>query len=325
MLAVMAGEQRKEALERALAWARAKTFEGERFAPARVAALKADQRVSVVIPVKETALTVGRVAATCIRLREAGAVDQVAVIDANSADGSADFAAEAGAEVYQESELLTQAGAVRGKGDALWRSLSVADGDIVVFVDSDTEGFSERFVCGLVGPLLEDRQLQMVKGAFDRPFTSAGVRIEGGGGRVNELVARPLLNTFFPELAAVRQPLAGELAARRDALTQIPFRTGYGVEIALLIDFYERFGLDAIAQSDLGERLNRHQHLHELAPMAFAVQRALLARAGGEFADLALAGDFLGYFEGEPQLRAIPAEERPPLSVFAESGESNGP
>ncbi len=310
----MAGEQRQAALARALEWARERTFDGAAYGAERLAELKREQRVSVVIPVKEAALTVGRVAASCLRLRDAGAVDEVLVIDADSADGSAEFAAQAGAEVHQESELLPEQGPVHGKGDALWRSLSVASGDIVVFVDSDTEGFSEAFVCGLVGPLLEEDRLQLVKGAFDRPFTSAGVRIEGGGGRVNELVARPLLNTYFPELAAVRQPLAGELAARRDALTTVPFRTGYGVEIALLIDFYTRFGLEAIAQSDLGERLNRHQHLHELAPMAFAVQRALLDRVELLPAGALPGDEFLGYVEGRPEISSIPAFERPPLS-----------
>ncbi|MFT4049330.1 MAG: glucosyl-3-phosphoglycerate synthase [Solirubrobacterales bacterium] len=318
----MAGEERTAALERALQWARERTFEAGRYTASSLAEVKGERSVSVVIPVKEAALTVGRVAASCMRLREAGAVDQVLVIDADSADGSAEFAAQAGAEVRQEAALIPSAGPVKGKGDALWRSLSVATGEIIVFVDSDTEGFSESFVCGLVGPLLEEASLQMVKGAFDRPFTSAGVRIEGGGGRVNELVARPLLNTYFPELAAVRQPLAGELAARREALASVPFRTGYGVEIALLIDFYERFGLAGIAQSDLGERLNRHQHLHELAPMAFAVQRALMARVeGGDVREP--SDEFLGYFEGEPELRTIPAEERPPLDAYS-GGASDG-
>lgn len=309
----MTADLRKRALQHSLEWAARRTYQGEDYTSERVAEIKGDQTVSVVIPVKEAALTVGRVAATCVRLREAGAVDQVVVIDAASADGSAEHAARAGAEVHQEADLLTQFGAVQGKGDALWRSLSVADGDIIVFVDSDTEGFSERFVCGLAGPLLEHPELKLVKGAFDRPFTSSGVRIEGGGGRVNELVARPLLNTWFPELAALRQPLAGELAARRDALIELPFRTGYGVEIALLLDFYETHGLDSIAQSDLGERLNRHQHLHELAPMAYAVQRALMMRVPGVPLDALEGDEFVGYFEGDPEMRRVPAEDRPPL------------
>lgn len=320
MLAQMKGLQRNDALERALEWARASSFDWSSYPPERIVELKGATSISVVIPVKEAALTVGRVAASCVRLQSEGAVDDVIVIDAASDDGSAGFAEEAGADVLQEADLLPQFGKVLGKGDALWRSLSVARGEIVVFVDSDTEGFSESFVCGLIGPLLERPELQLVKGSFDRPFTAPGVRIEGGGGRVNELVARPLLNTFFPELAAVRQPLAGEIAARRTAISTLPLRTGYGVEIAMLIDFYRAFGLDAIAQCNLGERLNRHQHLHELGPMAYAVQRALLERAGRLTDEAGDDDHFLGYFEGEPSLRSLPATERPPIERVEPGG-----
>jgi glucosyl-3-phosphoglycerate synthase len=320
MLAPMAGEQRTAALSRALEWAQRRSYSGEDYSRERLAEIKRGQTVSVVIPVKQAAPTVGRVAAACVRLREAGVVDQVCAIDAASPDSSADFAREAGAEVFQEAELLGDYGPVAGKGDALWRSLSVATGELVVFVDSDTEAFSEQFICGLIGPLLQYDELQLVKGAFDRPFTGNGMRIEGGGGRVNELVARPLLNAFFPELAAVRQPLAGELAARRSALIELPFRTGYGVEIALLIDFWRRFGLDAIGQCDLGERLNRHQHLHELAPMAFAVQSALLDRVEGASRSEATSSEFLGYGGGEPGLFVVPVGERPPLTSVERVG-----
>lgn len=300
-------------LARAEQWAHSNTFDGSEFDAAKVAELKGETAISVVIPVKEAALTVGRVAATCVRLRDAGAIDEVIVIDADSADGSAQAARSVGAEVHQESELLPEYGAPAGKGDALWRGLSVATGDIVVFVDSDSEVFDGAFVTGLAGPLLVDPSLQLVKGAFDRPFTSSGVRIEGGGGRVNELVARPLLNMYFPELAAVRQPLAGEVAARRTALAQMPFATGYGVEIQLLIEFYKRFGLDAIAQSDIGERLNQHQQLEDLAPMAFAVLSALLAGSEHPPPELDGAGEFLGYFEGEVGIRDVTPQLRPPL------------
>lgn len=307
-------------LARAEQWARSNTFDGAEYDAARVAELKGDATISVVIPVKEAALTVGRVAASCLRLRDAGAVDEVIVIDADSADGSAQSARSVGAEVHQESELLAEFGVPAGKGDALWRGLSVATGDIIVFVDSDSEVFDGTFVTGLAGPLLTDPSLQLVKGAFDRPFTSSGVRIEGGGGRVNELVARPLLNMYFPELAAVRQPLAGEIAARRPALAELPFATGYGVEIQLLIAFYKRFGLDAIAQSDIGERLNQHQQLEDLAPMAFAVLSALLAGSEHPPPELAASGEFLGYFEGEIGFRDVTHQLRPPLDSLGGAG-----
>ncbi len=306
-------------LARAEQWARSNTFDGSEYDAERVAEIKRETTISVVIPVKEAAMTVGRVAASCLRLRDAGAIDEVIVIDADSEDGSAHAASSVGAKVFQESELLTEFGAPAGKGDALWRGLSVSSGDIVVFVDSDSEVFDGTFVTGLAGPLLTEPSLQLVKGAFDRPFTSAGVRIEGGGGRVNELVARPLLNMYFPELAAVRQPLAGEIAARRSALVELPFATGYGVEIQLLIDFYKRFGLDAIAQSDIGERLNQHQTLEALGPMAYAVLTALLAGSEDAPAGLAESGEFLGYFEGEIAYRDITPELRPPLASLGDA------
>ncbi|MGH2960368.1 MAG: glucosyl-3-phosphoglycerate synthase [Solirubrobacterales bacterium] len=306
-------------LARSEAWASSNTFDGADYDAARVAELKGTTTISVVIPVKEAAMTVGRVAASCLRLRDAGAIDEVIVIDADSADGSAQAAIAVGADVHQEADLLSEFGGPAGKGDALWRGLSVARGEIVVFVDSDSEAFDGSFVTGLVGPLLTEPTLQVVKGAFDRPFTSSGVRIEGGGGRVNELVGRPLLNMYFPELAAVRQPLAGEIAARRAALVDLPFATGYGVEIQLLIDFYKRFGLDAIAQSDIGERLNQHQQLEDLAPMAYAVLSALLSRTEQPPPELAEAGDFLGYFEGEVGYRDVTPQQRPPLSSLGSS------
>ncbi len=313
-----AGEQ-IEALERGRAWCAERTYDGAAYTPGELAALKGETTVTVIVPLKEAAMTVGRVVASCERLRESGVVDQILVVDAASEDGGAEAAAREGAEVVQENELLTEFGPVIGKGDALWRALSVATGDVVVFADSDTEGFTDRFITGLAGPLLADDSLQIVKGAFDRPFTSSGVRIEGGGGRVNELVARPLLNAFFPELAAVRQPLAGELAARRDALLGFPFSADYGVEIQLLIDFYLKYGLDAIGQSDLGERLNRHQSLQELAPMAFTVLRALMSRVPEIPPAYSQSERFLGYFDGEPEERDAPPVERPPLASLAKA------
>lgn len=311
-----AAEAQIEALALGQEWCARRTFDGAAYTAESLAEFKGSQRVSVIVPLKEAAKTVGRVVASCGRLQEAGVVDEVIVVDAASTDGGAEAAAREGAEVLQENDLLPEFGPVLGKGDALWRALSVATGDVVVFVDSDTEGFTDRFITGLAGPLLADETLRLVKGAFDRPFTSSGVRIEGGGGRVNELVARPLLNAFFPELAAVRQPLAGELAARRDALINLPFSAGYGVEIQLLIDFYLRHGLNAIGQSDLGERLNRHQSLQELAPMAFTVLRALMSRVPEIPAAYSQSDRFLGYFDGEPAERNAPSLERPPLATL---------
>jgi glucosyl-3-phosphoglycerate synthase len=150
---------------------------------------------------------------------------------------------------------------------------------VVCFVDADTERFGPHFACGLVGPLVVDPRVQFVKGFYRRPFRLGDEVAPEGGGRVTELTARPLLELFYPPLAEIRQPLAGEVAARRDLLERLPFATGYAVEIAMLIDAYELAGLDAIAEVDLDERQNRHQPLSELGPMATAVMRAVLDRS----------------------------------------------
>jgi glucosyl-3-phosphoglycerate synthase len=304
-------------------WARRRTYRDAGRSVASLATLKqqAAATISVVIPAKSAAATVGRVAGCCVALREAGAVDEVVVIDA-AADGdeTARAAAGAGATVHQEDVLLTAFGPVLGKGDAMWRAQSVVTGDLIVYVDGDSEQFGEAFVCGLAEPLLADDSIKLVKGAYRRPFTAGGARVADGGGRVSELAARPLLNLFFAELAAVQQPLAGEFAARRDALARMPFLTGYGAEIQLLVDFYREFGLDAIAQSDIGERINPHQPLHDLGAMSFAVARALLSRVDGDRHDLARHDEFLNYVQGEPAIRAAVLVERPPYAQVEREG-----
>jgi glucosyl-3-phosphoglycerate synthase len=229
--------------------------------------------VSVVIPAREEASTVGAVVEACVR-----AAEQVLVVDAGSRDGTAEVAAQAGAEVVQEAELAPELGPVLGKGDAMWRALSAVRGDVVVYVDADTEQFGEHFVRGLAGPLLTDPAVQFVKAFYRRPFRVGSERRPEGGGRVTELTAKPLLAAFYPELAAVHQPLSGEIAARRSLLERLPFATGYAVEIAMLIDAWSAVGIDALAQVDLDERQNRHQPLSALRPMADAVLAAVTQR-----------------------------------------------
>jgi glucosyl-3-phosphoglycerate synthase len=235
--------------------------------------------VSVCVPARDEAATIGPIVESLVRLRELGAVDEVVVVDASS-DGTGEIAARLGADVHSQSRLLPEFGEVLGKGDAMWRALSVLRGDVVCFVDADTERFGPHFACGLVGPLVVEPSVQFVKGFYRRPFRLGDEVAPEGGGRVTELTARPALRLFYPQLAEVRQPLAGEIAARRELLERLPFATGYAVEIAMLIDAYERAGLDAIAEVDLDERQNRHQPLSELGPMATAVLRAVLSRAG---------------------------------------------
>ncbi len=235
--------------------------------------------VTLILPAREVAGTIGPILDTVASLNErSGLIDQVLVVDADSADGTADIARAHGAEVYSENELLPQYGPAQGKGDAMWRALSVARGDIVMFADADTRDFGEHFVYGTLGPLLMVPGIQFSKAAYRRPFTSAEQSVADGGGRVTELTAKPLLNFFFPELTGFVQPRAGEFAASRDLLRRTPFLTGYGVEIAIMIDVLGAIGLPAMAQVDLGSRQNRHQPLWDLTRMSSAVLRALARR-----------------------------------------------
>jgi glucosyl-3-phosphoglycerate synthase len=231
---------------------------------------------TLVLPTRNVADTIGPILDTVARLNDrTSLIDQVLVVDADSADGTADIARARGAEVYSENELLPEYGGARGKGDAMWRSLSVARGDIVLFADADTTDFGEHFIYGTLGPLLAIPGVQFSKAAYRRPFTQQGKSVVDGGGRVTELMAKPLLNFFYPELTGFVQPLAGEFAAYRQLLSRIPFVTGYGVEIAMLIDVLAESGLPAMAQVDLGTRQNRHQQLFDLTRMSSAVLRAL--------------------------------------------------
>jgi glucosyl-3-phosphoglycerate synthase len=240
------------------------------------------QTVSVCVPAREEAATIAAVVTPLVALREAGVVDQVVVLDDDSRDGTGAIAARLGAEVVRPAALWPDLGPVLGKGDAMWRALSVLRGEVVCFVDADSEDFGAHFATGLIGPLLCVEGVQFVKGFYRRPFKSAGDQVApSGGGRVTELTARPLLAAFYPELAAVRQPLAGEFAARRELLERMAFCTGYAVEIGLLLDVYAAVGIDAIAQVDLDVRQNRHRPLEDLAPMAAAVLDAVMRRLRG--------------------------------------------
>ena len=240
-------------------------------------------------------------------LREAGAIDEIVVVDAASADGTAVRAERAGAVVWQEQELMPEHGAVLGKGDAMWRALSVLEGELVCFLDADTEGFSAHFATGLIGPLVCEPGVSFVKGFYRRPFAQGAVEHADGGGRVNHLMARPALALFYPELAGVRQPLAGEVAARRELLEALPFATGYGVETAMLIDVWRAVGLEGMAQVDLEEHRNRHQPLSALTPMAATVLATIARRMEWE-GRLSADGALPGW--GAPV-------ERPPLASVA--------
>jgi glucosyl-3-phosphoglycerate synthase len=234
------------------------------------------QTLTVVLPAREVADTVGEIVERVLGLD--GLVDQVLVVDADSADGSAAVARAAGAEVCRQEELRPEYGPVLGKGDALWRSLVAARGDLVAFVDADTRGFTPEFVTGLFGPLICERDVDFVKGTYRRPFTAGDEVVPDGGGRVSQLTARPLLKAFYPGIAGLTQPLAGEVAAPRALFERLPFATGYAVETAMLLDVHDMVGAERIAQSDLGERRNFHQPLHALRPMADQVLTVVCER-----------------------------------------------
>jgi glucosyl-3-phosphoglycerate synthase len=279
-----------------------RTFHHSRFAADRLRVERVET-VSVCVPAREEAATIEGVVAPLMRLREAGVVDQVLVLDDDSRDGTGAIAASLGAEVVRPAALLPGFGPVLGKGDALWRALSVLTGDLVCFVDADSEDFGAHFATGLLGPLICAPRTRLVKGFYRRPFkTGPGQVAPTGGGRVTELMARPLLQAFYPELAGVRQPLAGKFAARRDLLERMAFCTGYGVEIGLLLDVCAAVGIAAIAQVDLDVRQNRHQPLESLAPMSAAVLAAVTRRLQRE-----------GRLAGGGWDAAAPPE-RPPLA-----------
>jgi len=233
--------------------------------------------VSVCLPARDEERTVGAMVAMCVELRDRGVVDQVVVVD-DSTDDTAERARAAGATVHRQDGLLPEFGAIRGKGDAMWRSLSVLDGDLVVFLDADTADPHPRMVEELLRPFA-DPAVRFVKGHYRRPFTSGSGEEPEGGGRVTELTARPLLRRCFPALAHVRQPLAGEIAADRELLCSLRFHLGYGVDVGLLIDVVEQHGPEAIAQADLVVRRNRHQPLAALHDMAYEVASVILDKA----------------------------------------------
>jgi glucosyl-3-phosphoglycerate synthase len=236
---------------------------------ADVVAGKAGRRLAVCIPARDEAETIDSVVSAAARLRPASLVDQLIVVDDGSTDGTAERAVAAGATVVTSS-------AGPGKGQALTCAVAATQAEVLVFLDADVTNFSAGFVTALAAPLFADDTLQLVKAAYRRPLDGRA----GEGGRVTELLARPLLRRFFPELAVVSQPLAGECAIRRSAIDGLVLADGYGIEIGLLIDVYRRHGIDAIAEVALGERVHRNRPLAALRPHADAVLDAVLVRAG---------------------------------------------
>lgn len=236
------------------------------------------QTISVVLPARDEATTVGgiveRVRSSLVD--DVALVDEVLVVDDRSVDATAAVARDAGARVVRAADVLPEVGARSGKGEALWKGLAASSGSLVAFCDADLRDFDPRFVVGLVGPLLRHDDVCFVKAFYDRPLDGS----PRGGGRVTELMARPLVSSLFPALAPVVQPLAGEFAGRRSVLESVPFVDGYGVDLGLLIDIARSCGVESIAQVDLGVRVHRNRGLSELGPMATAILLMALDRAG---------------------------------------------
>lgn len=306
-------------------WFRRRTYHHSRFADVQ-GLLDAKERrgvsISVAIPTIMEGGTIGPIVEAIRRelVERVPLVDEVVVIDSASTDGTVERAARAGAVVFQDADIAPETGLLGGKGDALWKSLFVLKGDLIVWVDADIRDFTSRFVLGPLGPLLLDEEVRYVKAFYRRPIRQGGELAPTGGGRVTELVARPVLNLLFPWLSTVVQPLSGEYAGTREALESVPFITGYGVELGLLVDISDRFGLDAIAQVDLDRRVHRNRPIEQLSRMSFEILQAAFLRLRAEDRgvlrdDLNLLFHQFGEPDGsshEADLSFIRVQERPP-------------
>ena len=289
---------------------------------ARLQEAKGATTVSVVLPALDEAATVGAIVTEVRRTLVDVArplVDELVVVDSFSTDATARVAADAGARVVRLDAVLPDLPTVPGKGEALWRALAATSGDVVVYVDADLLAFDATTVVGLLGPLLTDPGTAFVKATYDRPLAD-GARVHpAGGGRVTELVARPLLNLHWPLLAGFVQPLAGEYAARRSLLEQLPFPTGYGVELGLLVDALERVGLDGLAQVDLGVRRHRHHDDQRLGRMAAEIWQTALARMHRDRPGHPVQPTLVQFERDEDSYRwrshDVTALERPPMAA----------
>lgn len=252
-------------------------------------------------------------------------IDEIAVIDSGSTDKTREVAASFGADVYLSEEILPEQGFKRGKGENLWKAIHQLEGDIICYVDADIKNIHPRFASGLVAPLIHDDEIHYVKAFYDRPLAfSQGVR-PSGGGRVTEILVRPLFSLFFPELTSLIQPLSGEYAVRRKVLESIPFPIGYGVETSHIIDVYMKFGIEAFGQTDLDQRVHRNQSTLDLGRMSFGILQSFLNRmeAYGLVDKLPEVSNIFRQFQAEGNryeqvLKEIVEEERPPMITIPE-------
>jgi glucosyl-3-phosphoglycerate synthase len=298
---------------RARDWYTRRTTSSSAWAPAALLERKAGTRVSVVIPARNEQDTVADVVTQIRRalMDEIPLVDELLVIDSMSTDGTAERAAAAGAQVRAVGDIAPGLERRAGKGEALWQSLFATSGDVLVYIDADLTEWGPHFVTGLLGPLLDDERTLLVRGFYDRVLDLGG-EITTEGGRVTELVARPLLAQHWPQLGGVVEPLAGVWAAPRALMVQQPVPVGYGVEFSTLVDTARRFGLDAIAQVDLGRRAHRHQSVHNLGVMAAEILAVARRRSAAPYADEVWLPRPVREVPGGWDEVQVPTGERPP-------------
>jgi len=303
-------------------WFADRTFQYPDWTPDQLVAAKAGRRVSVVLPALDEEATVGSIVASILPLAcgRTPLVDELVVVDSGSTDRTIDVAAAAGARVVRRGDVLPHLAPLPGKGEVLWRSLAATCGDVIVFIDSDLVDFDPGFVPALLGPILTLPDVALVKGFYRRPLrleTPDAESMEHGGGRVTELLARPLLAALRPELSGVVQPLGGEYAATRALLESVPFAPGYGVEIGLLLDTHTRLGLAGLAQVNLGVRKHRNRSLLQLGAMARQILGAALRRCPGEGGPVDSGAPLTQFLQvgGEwlPSSTQVEATERPPM------------
>jgi len=292
-----------------------RSYKSSQFPAGRVLAGKKGRRISVCLPARDEAGTVGDTVSTIRRelMDRQPIVDELVVIDDGSTDATASVSAAAGARVVSAASVLPEYGTEHGKGQAMWRAVHETSGDLIVFCDADIKDFDPGFVLGLLGPLVTRDDVSFVKGFYERPLDGRA----GEGGRVTELMARPLISVFFPGLAELVQPLSGECAAPRHVLEAVPFVGGYGVDLGLLIDVTEQFGPVGLVQCDLGERVHRNRALADLSVQALGILQVALRRAGVTEADADADADAFGWTSHLVRPGAEPASvsyvERPPL------------
>jgi len=288
---------------------------------------KQDLKISLCIPTLNEEKTIGKeiVIFKSELMQRYPLLDEITVIDSDSSDQTREVASAFGAQVFLSKDILKKYGEKRGKGENLWKAIYQLEGDILVYIDADIKNIHPRFVYGLVAPLIYRPEIHYVKAFYDRPLASSQGSRPSGGGRVTEILIRPLFSLFFPELTALIQPLSGEYAVRRQVLDKIPFPIGYGVETSHLIDVYHRWGLQAIAQTDLDRRVHRNQHTRDLGKMAFGILQTFLKRveALGILSNLPELSTTLRQFQVNNNLfEEIPLkiieEERPPMIEIPE-------